>query len=156
MTSEQLKNKLKENEDSAVAGICDILSNYEGNICTYLVDFVSSLCGVDKDLMFSDTKSIDVAQARGLFFYAYRYMTCETHKKIGLISESVYGKGFTAEGVSSSIKKMSSLIENEPTWNKRWHILKLIIKSQEDVFKEPPVSITIKVPKNVKATIEHE
>jgi hypothetical protein len=156
MTGEQLKSRLNENERNAIVGICKILADYEGNICDHIADFVSSLCCITKERMFSDSKSIDVAQARGLFFYAYRYMTANTYDKIGRITGETYGKRFTPEGVKSSIVKMSELIESNPIWSKRWSILKIIIKSQKVGIDELSVPITIKVPKNVTATIKKE
>jgi hypothetical protein len=51
---------------------------------------------------------------------------------------------------------MSELIENNPIWSKRWSILKIIIKSQKVGIDESSVPITIKVPKNVTATIKKE
>ena len=156
MTGEQLKSRLEENEKDAILGICKILANYEGNIYDHIADFVSSLCCITKERMFSDSKSIDVAQARGLFFYAYRYMTANTYDKIGRITGETYGRRFTPEGVKSSIVKMSELIESSPIWSKRWSILKIIIKSQKVGIDESCVPITIKVPKNVTATIKKE
>ena len=156
MTGEQLKSRLEENEKDAILGICKILANYEGNIYDHIADFVSSLCCITKERMFSDSKSIDVAQARGLFFYAYRYMTANTYDKIGRITGETYGRRFTPEGVKSSIVKMSELIESNPIWSKRWSILKIIIKSQKVGIDESCVPITIKVPKNVTATIKQE
>ena len=156
MTGEQLKSRLEENEKNAILGICKILANYEENIYDHIADFVSSLCCITKERMFSDSKSIDVAQARGLFFYAYRYMTANTYDKIGRITGETYGRRFTPEGVKSSIVKMSELIESNPVWSKRWSILKIIIKSQKNDIGESSVPITIKVPKNVTATIKKE
>lgn len=156
MTGEQLKSRLEENEKNAIIGICKILEDYEGNIYDHIADFVSSLCCITKERMFSDSKSIDVAQARGLFFYAYRYMTANTYDKIGRITGETYGRRFTPDGVKSSIVKMSELIESNPIWSKRWSILKIIIKSQKVGVDESCVPITIKVPKNVKATIKQE
>ena len=156
MTGEQLKSRLEENEKDAILGICKILANYEGNIYDHIADFVSSLCCITKERMFSDSKSIDVAQARGLFFYAYRYMTANTYDKIGRITGETYGRRFTPEGVKSSIVKMSELIESNPIWSKRWSILKIIIKSQKVGIDESCVPITIKVPKNIIATIKQE
>lgn len=156
MTEEQFNFKLEQNEKDATLGICRILSNYEGNICDHIVDFVSSLCCVTKEQMFSCSKKLDVSQARGLFFCALRYMTGNSYNKISRITGEMYGKKFTPEGVKSSVVKMSELIESNPIWNKRWSILKLIIKSQKDDIKEPPIPIVIKIPKNVIATIKQE
>lgn len=156
MPEEQLKNKFKENEDNAILGICKILANYECNICEHIADLVSYSCNVKKERMFSDDRSWDSAQARGLFFYAYKYITNNTYDQISRMTNDVYGRKFTRECIRTSVIKMSELIEKQTIWNKRWSMLKAIIKSQMEYTKEPQVEITIKVPKNVIATIKQE
>ena len=147
---------LTKNENDTIDGICKLLSDYNGNICDYIADFVSSLCNVTKDAMFSDSQMVDVAQARGLFFYTYRYATGDTYSKIANTTKETYGKTFSEAGIKMSVGRMSELIEKKTIWNKRWSILKLIIKSQKDEIKEPPIPIVIKIPKNVIATIKQE
>lgn len=156
MTEEEIKQNLEENERITMQCVCDTLSNYEGRIRTYLANFVASLCNVDIDKMFSESNCIDVAQARWLFWYAYRYMTNETYEKIGKLTGSVYGKTFTKVGVASSVNKMYTLIEQQPIWRKRWTIVKRIIKMQNEMEFEPQVPISITIPKNVKLTIKKE
>lgn len=156
MTEEKIKQELEENERVVMQCVCDTLLNYEGKIRTYLADFVASLCSVDKDSMFSENNSLDVAQARWLFFYAYRYMTNDTYEKIGRLSGALYGKIFTKAGVAASVNKMYALIEQQPIWRKRWTIIKRIIKLQNEMVFEPQVPITITIPKNVELTIKKE
>lgn len=156
MTEEEIKQELEENERMTMKCVCDTLLNYEGNIRTYLADFVASLCNVDRDVMFSESNSLDVAQARWLFWYAYRYMTNETYEKIGKLSGELYGKTFTKVGVAVSVNKMYTLIEQQPIWRKRWTIIKRIIKLQNEMVFEPQVPITITIPKNVELTIKKE
>jgi chromosomal replication initiation ATPase DnaA len=156
MTEEEIINKLSENERITMQCVCDTLSNYEGKTRTYLADFVASLCNVDRDKMFSESNCLDVAQARWLFWYAYRYMTNETYEKIGKLSGELYGKTFTKVGVAASVNKMYTLIEQQPIWRKRWTIIKRIIKLQNEVVFEPQVPITITIPKNVELTIKKE
>lgn len=156
MTEEEIKQELEENERVAMQCVCDTLLNYECKIRTYLADFVASLCNVDKDRMFSENNSLDVAQARWLFWYAYRYMTNETYEKIGKLSGELYGKTFTKVGVAASVNKMYNLIEQQPIWRKRWTIIKRIIKLQNDMVFEPQVPITITIPNNVELKIKKE
>lgn len=156
MNEEEIRKNLEENERETMRCVCDILSNFEGKIRTYLADIVASLCNVDKEKMFSESNSLDVAQARWLFFYAYRYMTNETYEKIGRLSGELHGKRFTKMGVAASVNKMYSLIEQQPIWRKRWTIVKHIIKLQNETMVEPQVPITITIPKNVTATIKKE
>lgn len=156
MTEEEIKTELENNERTTMTCVCDMLRGYESNIRIRLAEFVASVCDVEKEKMFSEDNHLDVAQARWLFWYAYRYMTNETYEKIGRLSKDVYGKAFTKMGVASSVNKMYTLIEQQPIWRKRWTIVKRIIKMQNELICEPPVPITITVPKNVELTIKKE
>ena len=156
MTEEEIRNELEQNESIAIQAVCDILMNYEAHIRTHLADFVASICNVEKERMFSSCNDLDVAQARWLFWYAYRYMTGETYEKIGKLSKPIYGKAFTKVGVAASVNKMYTLIEQQPIWRKRWTIVKRIIKMQNELTYEPLTPITITVPKNVEITIKKE
>lgn len=151
MTEEQIKQELEENERLAMLCVCDTLRNYGERTRVYLADFVSALCNVEKEKIFADNSRIDAAQARWLFWYAYRYMTNETYEKIGLLSEKMYGKKFTKVGVASSVNKMSILIEREPIWKKRWTIIKRIIKQQENNGEvKVDNTIVVQVPRELK------
>lgn len=157
MTEEEIKNELADNERMAMKCVCDTLLNYEGRVRNYLADFVASLCNVEKEKMFSENNSLDVAQARWLFWYAYRYMTGETYEKIGRLSYDTYGKTFTKVGVASSVNKMSVMIEQQPIWKKRWTIVKRIIRitnSLIDENTEEPIKIII--PKNANVELKRE
>ena len=157
MTEEEIKNELADNERIAMKCVCDTLLNYEGRVRNYLADFVASLCNVEKKKMFSENNSLDVAQARWLFWYAYRYMTGETYEKIGRLSYDTYGKTFTKVGVASSVNKMSVMIEQQPIWKKRWTIVKRIIRitnSLIDENTEEPIKIII--PKNANVELKRE
>lgn len=157
MTEEETKQNLEENERITMQCVCDTLRQYGSRTRIYLADFIAALCDVEKERMFSDCKDLDVAQARGLFFYAYRYMTNETYKKIGELSKDVYGKVFTKMGVAESVNKMYELIEQQPIWRKRWTIVKRIIKQTntlvEDEAQEP---IKIIIPKNANVELKRE
>jgi chromosomal replication initiation ATPase DnaA len=156
MTEEELSKELEENERIMIKCVCDTLYNYSSKIRVYLADFVCALCNVDKEKMLSGKNEHDVAQARALYWYAYRYMTGETYEHIGRISKDVYGKEFTTVGVANGVNKMYALIEQQPIWKKRWNVIKRIIKTQNAMVVEQNVPITITVPKNVEITIKKE
>lgn len=156
MTEEEIKNELEANERLMIKLVCDSLSNYERTIRVHLADFVASLCNVETERMFSESNSLDVAQARWLFWYAYRYMTNETYDKIGKLSKELYGKTFTRVGVAASVNKMNTMIEQQPIWHKRWTIVKRIIKLQSEMVFEPQIPVTITIPKNVLLTVKKE
>ena len=157
MTEEEIKQELANNEQRMIECVCDALSNYKLDMRTYLARFVSALCDVEIERMFSDDNHLDVAQARWLFWYAYRYMTGETYEKIGKLSEKIYGKSFTKVGVASSVNKMYELIEQQPIWRKRWTIIKRIIKQSESLIEEnaqKPIKIII--PKDANVELKRE
>ena len=156
MTEEEVKKELEDNERIMLKCVCDTLSNYNIHVRECLADFVATLCDIEKDKMFTDTKDHDIAQARALYWYAYRYMTGETYKQIGKLSKDVYGKNFSTFGVSSGVNKMYTLIEEQPIWRKRWTILKRIIKMQNAMSVEPNIPRTITIPKNVELIIKKE
>ena len=157
MTEEEIKQELVNNEQRMIECVCNALSNYEIDMRTHLARFVSALCDVEIERMFSDDNHLDVAQARWLFWYAYRYMTGETYEKIGKLSERIYGKSFTKVGVASSVNKMYELIEQQPIWRKRWTIIKRIIKQSESLIEEnaqKPIKIII--PKDANVELKRE
>lgn len=153
MTEEEIKQNLEENERITMNCVCDTLSSYGGRIRLYLADFIASLCNVEKEKMFSTCNNLDVAQARWLFWYAYRYMTNETYEKIGKLSGELYGKPFTKVGVAASVNKMYELIENGGIWRKRWLIVKRIIKISNTLIEEQenqPIKIVVPKEANVE------
>jgi hypothetical protein len=155
MTEEQIKEELLKNERDTMQCVCDSLRMYGENIKAYLAEFIASLCNIDKELMFSSSCEHYVVQARWLYFYAYRYMTNEPYRMIGIIPKWL-GKSYTKGCVAKSINAMYLLIEQQPIWRKRWLIVKRIIKESNGSLSEPPVQITITVPKNVEVTINKE
>lgn len=156
MTEEQIKMSLNENDSNTAQRVCEALRDYGSNARQHLADFVASLCNIDKERMQSKCNDLDVAQCRWMFWFAYRFMTNETYDKIGRISEQLYGKRYTKVGVSIGVSKMSSLIEQNSMWKKRWTIIKRVIKESNETLVEPPTPITITIPKNVELTIKKE
>jgi hypothetical protein len=153
MTEEEIKQNLEENERKTIEYICGALNTYGFSVRLYLADFIASLCNVEKEKMFSTCNNLDVAQARWLFWYAYRYMTNETYEKIGKLSGELYGKTFTKVGVAASVNKMYELIEQQPIWRKRWLIVKRIIKFSNTLIEEQenqPIRIVVPKDANVE------
>lgn len=153
MTEGEIKQNLEENERITMQCVCDTIRVYGSRTRIYLADFVASLCDVEKERMFSACNDLDVAQARWLYFYAYRYMTGETYEKIGKLSREIYGKTFTKVGVAASVNKMYELIEQQPIWRKRWLIVKRIIKFSNSLIEEDekqPIKIVVPKEANIE------
>jgi len=150
MTEEQINQELENNEQVVMQYLNDVLKQYNAKTTKYLADFVASLCDVDRDKMFTECNNIDVVQARGLYWYARRYMTGDTYEKIGKTPND--GKTFTKVGVATSVNKMAHLIESQHIWKKRWSIIKRIVKTkQQDSGVD--TTIVIQVPKSLKDNV---
>ena len=139
----------------SVEHILDVIRNHEYDIRRYLADTVAALCDVDVETMLTDCDKIYISQARSLYWYAYRYMTNESYEKIVDATARIYGKRFTIGGIANAVTKMSSLIESEPLWKKRWTIIKRIIKLRDTNTEErEDNTIVIQVPRDIKDKIQ--
>lgn len=152
-----LLEKMSSAERDAVVNACRALRGYESKIQLYLARFVASLCNVDAEAMLTNCNTLGVSQARWLFWYAYRLMTHETYEKISELTSCYFGKRFSTATIAIGINKISQMIEQEPVWNKRWLMLKEIIKLQQgfklSIEKEP---IKIVVPKGINVELKQE
>ena len=153
-TEDEYKAEWKHVDSECVNQALDCLRQHDVNIHEYLASIIASLCDVTAEEMFSNKNTLYMAQARWLFWYAYRYMTNETYEKMSLRVMRLHGKKFTPQGVGMSINKMSQMIDTEPLWAKRWSIAKKIIKLRErqDEVKEDN-TIVIQVPRDIKDNV---
>ena len=156
MTEGQFKDVINKNTSEITGVACEAIRDKTVNIHKCLAELIASLCMMDVETMMSDDTSPDVAQARYLLWYAQRYVTDYTYEKIGKISGDMFGRTYTRFRVSRGVNSMHMLIEQKPVWNKRWNILKTAIKEYNAMICEPPVPITITIPKNVELTIKKE
>lgn len=154
-----IKNDEKIMEDWAVLDninieqACNYLRYHEQDIQKYLANIVASLCDVDAQEMLDNNDIIYNAHARWLFWYAYRYMTNESYDKIAK-STAFNGRPFHLRTIQSGVNKMSMMIESEDIWQKRWAIVKRIIKLR-DKKKEEKIdnTIVIQIPKDLRDKI---
>lgn len=156
MKESEMLDAISNNEKETIKTVCDALNGHEAMIRSCLSDFVASLCGVSKEEMMSGQGGVDVTQARWLFFYAYKYMTGDTCERIGSFVSSADGGTYRAQSVSYGISQMSSYIDSFHVWNKRWTILKSVIKKVRDLkIEESPTdkSVKIIVPKDTKVEL---
>ena len=149
--------KMELAERCAIENACNALSGYENNIQRHLAYLVASLCNVNVKSMLTECNTLSVSQARWLFWYSYRLMTHETYSKISQLTSMYYGKHFTQATIANGITKMSQMIEQEQVWNKRWMILKKIIRHQQKgVFTQHEEPIKIVVPKGINVELKKE
>lgn len=137
MSEKELLSALGDNEKNTVERVCTILREHKLNIQDALIDFVAALCDVDKDKMMntSGMGDIGLAYARWFYWYTNKVLTGDTYRKMAEDSEK-HGKKVTLMCVIKGALKMSSMIENEPIWRKRWIIMKRIIRENNNYDKE--------------------
>lgn len=156
-SSDEVRSDIERINAFDVSGICEQLRQHEVPLINYLADFVASICDVPVDSMFQNVDRVSVAQARWLFWYAYRYMTGDTYEKISIVTSRL-GHKFTSQGVTHGVNKMAVIIEKEPIWRKRWTIIKHIIKEYNaDLLKEDgKPKIVVRVPKELMGCVSVE
>lgn len=157
MNVDAMIEKMNNAERIALENACAALRGYENDIQNYLAHIVASLCNVDVKDMLTDCNTLGVSQARWLYWYAYRLMTHNTYNKISEQTSKYYGKRFTQAAVANGITKISQIIEKEPIWEKRWMVVKKIIKQQQDFmfgFEKQPIKIV--VPKGINIELKKE
>lgn len=141
-------NNLESIKNYHVEKICEHLRASEISIQDWMLDFVASLCDVNKDEIFAPTDVVYLAHARWLYWFACRYMTGESYDKIAK-QDFHGGHPYTARTVQNGVNKMSIMIDNLPLWKKRWVILKQIIKVYNEDKSGETSKITIVVPKQL-------
>ena len=154
MIDDNIANKISDSQEYHIKKVVEHLQSCEQDIKNHLADFVSALCGVQKDSMLSNTHVAYCAHARYMYWYAYRYMTNESYEKIATLS-CEDGHKYTQSAISTGINRMSVMIEQEPPWNKRWLIVKRIINVIKTQERERDIdnTIVIQVPKDLKGKV---
>lgn len=132
------------------------LREYEHDIQLFIADYVAALCDVTVADMFLGSDVVYLAHARWLYWYTYRYATNESFDKIAA-QRFPNGHVFVQRTIQHGVNKMSLMIEKEELWNKRWCVLKKILRLRESETRKPKNNIiTICVPRELKDTIKIE
>lgn len=137
--------------------ILQALRSREINVLDYLADISSAICNVTKEDMFGSKDKSVISQTRWFFWYSYRYMTGESYERIASLTKDYSGtdKDFTRSAIGMGIRRMSELITNDPLWNKRWIIIKRIIKLRDNEEIAEGV-ITINIPRKLREHVKIE
>ena len=140
-----------------VEHVINLFRDSEIDMMTYLADTVASLCNIDKDEMLSKTARPHIANARWLYWYAYRYMTRETYEKIAEMTNRIAKGHFTASTICSACNRMEELKSSEPMWQKRWNTIKRIVRMRDcSGSGNDEYTITVCVPRELKEMIKIE
>jgi hypothetical protein len=150
---EQIKDDWAVLDSINIEQACNYLRNHEQDIQRYLINLVAALCDVDVRDMLGDNDIVYNAHARWLFWYAYRYMTSESYEKIA--KDTAYnGRPFHLRTIQSGVNKMAMMIAQEDIWQRRWKIIKRIIKLRDKRDEEKTDNtIIIQVPRDLRNKI---
>lgn len=139
--------------DRTIKEVCGLLDKYNYDLLNNLIQYVAALCNLDPIDMLSISDKIYVSQSRWLLWYAHRYMTHESYEKIAERT-CIEGHVFNTRSVAAGIEKMAHIIETEEIWQKRWAIIKKIIKLWRSNETEENKEITITIPKDWKVKVK--
>lgn len=129
-TDEEVQKDMVEIDNETVAKACELLRGKGARMSMYLAEIVASICDVKAEDMLKDRKHLVNAQARWLYWYAYRYMTKESYESMS--KRSGVWQHFAPSCIGGSIVKMTMMIDNERIWKKRWIIVKRVITKMLD------------------------
>lgn len=155
---EEVVNNVKGIEDETIGLALKLIGDYGSQVVDFLAQIAAELCRVDVDDMLGDTRNIDNVRARWFYWYAYRYMTEESHEKIA--STLSKGRQFDRATIGQGISKIGMLIGDECIWRRRWVAMKKIIgiiigSTESAIATETPV-VTVVCPKGVNVELKRE
>lgn len=120
---------IDQKERETIEHVCELLRGFGEHLHNYLAIFVAHLCNIETDTMFNDTHDAHIAQARWLFWCAYRHLTNDTYRSMSdKYRRTDADTKFTHVAIRNGVIKMHEMIESEPIWAKRWSVIKHIIK----------------------------
>lgn len=153
---ERIKQRWQDLDTEHIDEALAHLRQYERDIQLFIADYVAALCDVTVDEMFKGSDVVYLAHARWLYWYTYRYATNESYDKIAL-QKFPNGHVFVQRTIQNGVNKMALMIEREELWNKRWCVLRKILRLRECETRKPKNNvITISVPRELMETIKIE
>ena len=159
-SDDEIKSDWARIDSENINMACEYLRRHENGVEDYIAHIVASLCNIDVETMLTTNNTSHVAQPRWLYWYAMRYMTNETYEKLAERTTSKCGHKFSPNGIGQSINKMAEMISHESIWNKRWTIIKHIIKLRDsntiEYAGKDTVTMELVAPKDVKVEIKYK
>ena len=144
-------------EMDSVDKILQAIRHHELDMQDYIAETVAAICNVEKEAMLGESDKSYLSQARWFFWYAYRYMTGETLEKLSLLTLKANNntRKFSTTAIGAGYNKMSMLIQNDPLWEKRWSIIKRIIKLRSNALEaKEDNTIVVSIPRHLKDKIQ--
>lgn len=129
MNEKKLKNDFVSIKDNALKEINEILKKHDFDWRIFISYFISSAFGIDTGDLFSKDKTYSVTRARWMFWYSLYIYCGESYKSIAEIT-SVDSASYSAPTVREGISKIKDLIDKDPFYYEKWHIIKSIITNK--------------------------
>lgn len=144
--------EFRDLEKEKVDRIMQCVREYEVDMRIYLADFVAEICGVTKEDMLSGSDETAFAHARWLYWYALKYMTGDSYKKLS--ENTTFGHKFSSRAMQNASSKIWMMIANDGIWKNRWSVVKQVIKQRfKDEDGAVDNTIVIQVPAELKNKI---
>lgn len=119
-----------------------------------MMDNTMQACGItDMDAFFSSTRHHYV-HARWLYFYTIRHFLRMTYENM-LESIDERFEVSTPQALTYSVNKMSSMIDSDREWRRRWNDIKEMC-GYEIIPKAEKTKITIIAPKDIEIEIKRK
>lgn len=119
-------------------------------------------CNIEFDEILETTRMEHIVKCRWLWWFAYRYLTNSSYRKIASDFHKS-GIKFTPAAIAIGTYKMTRLISDEPIWGKRWKNLKCLVKQYnkdedyvDETLAKKTINIVITKPKNIDINIEYK
>lgn len=135
MNETKLKKDFIYIRDNTIKEINDILEGYVYDWRIFISSFISSIFGIDEADLLSKDKSILTSRARWMYWYCL-YMYCgEGYESISKM-DSIDGASFTPSTVANGIFRIKLIIDKDPFYNEKWHIIKSIIADKRSMIRK--------------------
>lgn len=151
---------MKENANNKV-------NKYEmlGEVLDELFTKSAKLFDIEVSDMFSNSKKYDIVRAQWLFWYAVRYLTHDTCRKIAEYTNARFPNcNFSQNTVVYATNNAAQNISSDAMWKKRWSILRGIIDEHqkktigedEERYKKKKVVLVVRRPADVDVELKFE
>jgi len=141
--------------------INDCLNAVDYDYCNSIGDFVASICNVDRADMLSKDRSLNIVNARSLWWYALYFMLRKSYREISLIS-SMEDIEWTYDSIGHAINRIQNEFKSDSILRNKWDIIKklIYIDKYPDSYDTPfsdfiGRKVRIIKPKNLEIEIEN-
>ena len=135
-----------------------------GGVLDELFTRSAKLFDIEVSDMFSNSKKYDIVRAQWLFWYAMRYLTHDTCRKIAEYTNARFPHcNFSQNTVVYATNNVVQNINSDTIWKKRWFILrgiideyreKIISKENEEQSKKKKVVVIVHPPQDVEVELK--